>query len=277
MLVLHLEGLSKVEIGVRTGKSRQWVHKWIKRYEAGPETDWSQDISRRPNTVYGKTNPETERLVLEARDRLARTKYAQIGAVGIQYELSKPGLLAAVPPTSGAKVNVQKKDYPSQYFCTDEMDLVGPRYLKGSTRLYCFNLIDTSTHAVHIEPIRSKEAVEIVRGIIEAWRQLGLPDCLQMDNEMTFRGSNRHPRSLGLVLRFVLSMGVVVRFIPCAEPWRNGMIEKFNDTFDKRFFRVQKFADFDALKEEADRLGIPYPSNIGEATLRKKVADHTEE
>ena len=36
-------------------------------------------------------------------------------------------------------------------------------------------------------------------------------------------------------------------------------------------------ADFDALKEEADRLGIPYPSNIGEATLRKKVADHTEE
>ncbi|MBK9453600.1 MAG: helix-turn-helix domain-containing protein [Bacteroidetes bacterium] len=100
MLVLHLEGLSKVEIGVRTGKSRQWVHKWIKRYEAGPETDWSQDISRRPNTVYGKTNPETERLVLEARDRLARTKYAQIGAVGIQYELSKPGLLAAVPPTS---------------------------------------------------------------------------------------------------------------------------------------------------------------------------------
>ncbi|MBK9453599.1 MAG: DDE-type integrase/transposase/recombinase [Bacteroidetes bacterium] len=131
------------------------------------------------------------------------------------------------------------------------MDLVGPRYLKGSTRLYCFNLIDTSTHAVHIEPIRSKEAVEIVRGIIEAWRQLGLPDCLQMDNEMTFRGSNRHPRSLGLVLRFVLSMGVVVRFIPCAEPWRNGMIEKFNDTFDKRFFRVQKFADFDALKAEA--------------------------
>lgn len=131
------------------------------------------------------------------------------------------------------------------------MDLVGPRYLKGSTRLYCFNLIDTSTHAVHIEPMRSKESVEIVKALVEAWGQLGLPDCLQMDNEMTFRGSNRHPRSLGLVLRFVLSMGVVVRFIPCAEPWRNGMIEKFNDTFDKLFFRVQKFADFEAIKAEA--------------------------
>jgi putative transposase len=132
------------------------------------------------------------------------------------------------------------------------MDLVGPRYLKGSTRLYCFNLIDTSTHAVHVEPMPSKESVEIVKAVAAAWGRLGLPDCLQMDNELAFRGSVRHPRSLGLLLRFVLSAGVVARFIPCGEPWRNGMIEKFNDTFDKRFFRAQTFADFGALKAEAD-------------------------
>lgn len=99
VVVLHLEGVSKVEIGRRTGKSRQWVHKWVKRYEAGPEDDWSRDISRRPKALPGKTDPETERLVLEARDLLASTKYAQKGAVGIQYELSKR-CVGAIPPTS---------------------------------------------------------------------------------------------------------------------------------------------------------------------------------
>lgn len=33
-------------------------------------------------------------------------------------------------------------------------------------------------------------------------------------------------------------------------------------------------ADFEALKAKADALEIAYPSNIGEATLRKKIADH---
>lgn len=36
-------------------------------------------------------------------------------------------------------------------------------------------------------------------------------------------------------------------------------------------------ADFDALKAKADALEIAYPSNIGEATLRKKIADHLTE
>lgn len=36
-------------------------------------------------------------------------------------------------------------------------------------------------------------------------------------------------------------------------------------------------ADFDALKSKADELEIAYPSNIGEATLRKKIADHLAE
>lgn len=36
-------------------------------------------------------------------------------------------------------------------------------------------------------------------------------------------------------------------------------------------------ADFDALKAKADAMEIAYPSNIGEATLRKKIADHLAE
>jgi transposase len=96
---LHLEGLSKVEIGRRTGKSRQWVHKWVKRYEASPSSEWESEASRRPRAVPSKTDAVTEQAVLDARDALASTKYAQKGAVGIQYELAGRGF-SPIPPTS---------------------------------------------------------------------------------------------------------------------------------------------------------------------------------
>ena len=40
-------------------------------------------------------------------------------------------------------------------------------------------------------------------------------------------------------------------FIPPREPWRNGGIEHFNDTFDKRFFRQERFTDRAHLAERA--------------------------
>ena len=40
-------------------------------------------------------------------------------------------------------------------------------------------------------------------------------------------------------------------FIPAREPWRNGTIEHFNDTFDKRFFRQERFSGLAHLTERA--------------------------
>lgn len=131
------------------------------------------------------------------------------------------------------------------------MDLVGPRYIKGDGRLYCLNIIDTQTHWAHIHPMRDKTAESILPGIITLWKSFGIPDCLQMDNELVFRGSNRYPRSLGLILRFILSLGVTPLFIPFSAPWRNGLIERFNFTFKNKFFRAQRFESYEALKKEA--------------------------
>jgi hypothetical protein len=48
-----------------------------------------------------------------------------------------------------------------------------------------------------------------------------------------------------------LALGVRVRFIPFAEPWRNPVIEHFNDVFDKGFFRIETFQDLAHLKRRA--------------------------
>ena len=80
---------------------------------------------------------------------------------------------------------------------------------------------------------------------------MGLPDFLQMDNELSFRGSNKYPRSPGLVIRLCLYFGVQPVFIPIGEPWRNGVIERFNDTYNKKFFRRQWFPSYATLKRQS--------------------------
>jgi hypothetical protein len=78
-----------------------------------------------------------------------------------------------------------------------------------------------------------------------------MPDFLQLDNELSFRGSNRYPRSFGLVIRLCLFYGVTPVFIPIGEPWRNGVIEHLNDTYNRKFFRRQWFPSYATLKRQS--------------------------
>jgi hypothetical protein len=111
--------------------------------------------------------------------------------------------------------------------------------------------MDLLSHQVYIESQRTKEDRQIAASLLRCWKAIGLPDFLQLDNELSFRGSNRHPRSPGLVIRLCLYFGVQPVFIPIGEPWRNGAIERFNDTYNKKFFRRQWFASYAMLKRQS--------------------------
>ena len=111
--------------------------------------------------------------------------------------------------------------------------------------------MDLLSHQIYIESQRTKEDHQIASSLLRCWKAVGLPDFLQLDNELSFRGSNRHPRSPGLVIRLCLHFGVQPVFIPLGEPWRNGVIEKFNDTYNRKFFRRQWFASYLMLKRQS--------------------------
>jgi len=111
--------------------------------------------------------------------------------------------------------------------------------------------MDLFTHQVYIESQRTKEDRQVASSLLKCWKVIGPPDFLQLDNELSFRGSNRHPRSPGLVIRLCLYFDVQPVFIPIGEPWRNGAIEKFNDTYNKKFFRRQWFASYSNLKRQS--------------------------
>jgi hypothetical protein len=112
-------------------------------------------------------------------------------------------------------------------------------------------IIDLETHYAGVYPILDKTAESILSSVAEFWTIFSMPDFFQMDNELSFRGSNRYPRSFGLLIRFALSQNIVPIFIPPAEPWRNGVVEKFNDNVQRYFLNTQTFLSFGELKERA--------------------------
>jgi len=124
------------------------------------------------------------------------------------------------------RFNPKGKNYPS-IKCErpnelHEVDLLGPRYLKGGIRFYLLNVIDIFSHRVGIEILQSKYDEIIAEALIRIWKRLGLPQYLQLDNQSPFRGSDRHPRSFGIVIKLCLSLNIQPVFIPLNEPWRNG-------------------------------------------------------
>jgi hypothetical protein len=68
---------------------------------------------------------------------------------------------------------------------------------------------------------------------------------------MVFYGSPAHPRGMGCLIRLCLLHGIELWFIPKGEPWRNGVVEKFNDHFRQKFLNRVDMENEKALREQA--------------------------
>ena len=256
-LALHQHGKSVSEIARELNRSRQWVYKWLERYSSG-RSDWSSSISNAPQIRPSKTSPSLVDEVKSARLELEKSPHHESGAYAIIHHLKEKG----IDPPSVATINrilkqyglVRKKvrykksglDYPEAPINLHVMDLIGPCYLRGGTRYYLLTIISNDTRHAGVYPILSKSSRDVTRSVVSFWKSYSLPDFLQMDNELSFKGSNRHPRGLGLLLRTAIGLNVTPIFIPVSEPWRNGVIERFNQKVERTLL-LQEHKDFDEL------------------------------
>lgn len=238
---LYEQGGKVPEICERLQVSRPWFYKWRKRFQSG-EPDWFCEQSRRPHRVANKTSLKQERVVIGIRRRLEKAKYSQRGALAIQWEMEKLGVEPLPTWTidrilkrhhlvrAKRKYQPSGKPYPDlkKIFSASiqQADLLGPRHIHKDGHFYSLNVIDLESYLAAINPSRSKADVAVAENLLRSWKTIGKPDFLQMDNELSFRGSNRHPHSFGLVIRMCLALEVQPIFIPIAEPWRNGAVEK---------------------------------------------------
>lgn len=264
----HYSGQKANYIYKSLGKTKRWFYFWLNRYNPNDEK-WYEDKPKAPKSTPHKISIEAEALVCNVRDKLVKTKYAQIGGLAIQWELEKLGAkpipiwtinrilkrnnLVKEPEIYEKRNKLYPKIKVTLPNIVHQLDLIGPRYIgKGKdNKFFSANLIDVFSNAAKIRPYKGKRDIFITDFLVYTWQMLGIPKYLQLDNELSFKGSNRHPRTFGNVIKLCLCLGVEPIFIPEAEPWRQGVIEKFNDVYDKTFFRRQHFKDFEHLSKES--------------------------
>jgi putative transposase len=260
----RLAGESPAAIARDIGRTRQWVAKWSGRYDPS-DPGWANGRSRAPTRVARRTAADVEAQVLEVRARLERNPWAQVGAPAIAWELDKLG--ARVPPARTierilARAGATRRERPQRRLSKGvpypapvaerrgdvvQVDLVGPRHLDGGARFHALTQIDVVSHHAGIEIVADRVDARVLAALQRLWGRHGVPRRIQFDNGGPFTA----PTGVGELVRVCLHQGATPVFVPPREPWRNGIIEHFNDTFDRRFFRHERFTGLDQLADRA--------------------------
>ena len=246
-----LDGERPQAICATIGKTTPWLYKWVKRYN--PENpSWCHNQSRKPHTSPHRTSKETEEIIKMVRLSLYN-KGLFFGDQAIRWEMEDMGVkpLPSLRTISRilsrhelthrrtGRYEPKGKAYPELPALlanqTHQVDLVGPCYLSGPIRFYSLNTVDVAINRCGIQPVDSRSGQSILDAIWAVWRRMGIPDNVQVDNEMAFYGSPTYPRGMGPLIRLCLLYGVDLWFIPVGEPWRNGVVEKFNDHYRQKF------------------------------------------
>ena len=268
----YYQHLSKAAICRHLPCSRPWLDRWLSRDEPDHAESSLQDRKRAPHHAFSRWPETLQQQVLDmrrARSQRDQWPYALKGAEAIYYELQALGVSPVPPirtihswlvkadlvaPHQAASATRERKPFPGPQPDSvnriQQLDLKGPIYVRSSSHKYYLAVLrDRYSHRCAIQPLNSRESRPIVEFLVTSWHWLGVPDYLQMDNALEFRGSNRYPRSFGHVVRTAVDIGVDPLFNPPREPWRNGGVERYNGFLEERVLS-RDFADVEALRKE---------------------------
>jgi putative transposase len=276
-ITLRLSGQPVEFICQALGRSAFWFHKWWRRYlESGVAGLY--DLTHATHHVAQRIAPELERAILSIRRRLQAhaspaTRYSLIGASAILAELQALDIRSLPNPRTIERVLqrngltaprvrlaplLPRQDYPGPQARASnelhEVDLVGPVYLKGSGhRYYIWVGKDVFDGAVCLRLAFSRRMDEVLWFLGECWKNLGIPEQVQLDNARELAGWGPAARTLSRVIRLCLRFGVGPVFIPAGEPQFNGSVENFNGWFQEPLFQ-RRFHRPGDLRRELARL-----------------------
>jgi transposase InsO family protein len=273
---LRLTGESIQSICRILHRSRDWFHRWWRRYRAkGPAGLFELTrINHHPRRLA----PDVERTILAIRQRIESqthpgTRYSLIGAQSILAELEAlhirpvPSLrtIERVLQRHGVTLPrirlaplVSRYTYPTPQALDSnqvhQVDCIGPIYLLGQRqRHYLWTCKDVFDGAVCLDLSRSRRMEAVLAFLGKCWKTLGRPRVVQFDNAREFVGWGPAARYLSRVLRLCLRFQVEPLLIPPAKPERNGSIENFNGWLQVRLFQ-RHFSRVSALRLELQRL-----------------------
>lgn len=270
---IHLlrSGSSPKQVATVMGRHMSWVYKWRGRYAA---LGWEglKDRSRAPRHPPPQLAALVKHRIREVRSELEAEaqqpgKLGYIGARAIRSRLRQQHL-QPLPSISSIERELRaagmvrprqvaqppqiayphlKPTRPQQVV---QVDIV-PHYLPGGGCVACFNAIDVVSRYPTGQPSMHKQSQDAARFLWQVWRELGIPDYTQLDNEACFSGGFTHPHVLGRVLRLGLWVGTQLVYSPFYHPESNGSVERFHQDYNRHVWDVCALPDLAAVQHYA--------------------------
>jgi len=288
---IHLlrSGKTPTEVAQELSRSRVWVYKWRERFFA--QGDWQalQDQSRAPDHPPKKLSEAVQQAIRQARSELeaedaepGKLSYVDAHAVSarlrrkqvspqpsissIERELRAAGMTRPSRPKEAAEVDYPHI-HPTRPLQLIQVDIV-PHYLPGGPCLACFNAIDVVSRYPAGQPSLTKRSQDAVSFLLHVWREIGIPEFTQVDNEGCFSGGFTHPGVLGKVLRLALLVGTQLIFSPIRHPESNGTVERFHQDYSKNVWDKIELPDLQAVEQQSPGFFAAYRQSEHHSALQ---------
>jgi hypothetical protein len=237
------------------------------------------DQPESPHKVANRTSAEIERQALQLRRELKeQSDLGEFGAAAIYREMERRNLrpLPAVRTISYILQRHGALDYrarqrnlppPLGWYLPevvakvaelDQFDVVEGLVLKDGPEVEVLNVVSLHGGLVGAWPTTGCTAESARMAMSEHWRQWGLPDYAQFDNDTRFHGPHAQPDTIGTVIKFCLSLGVVPVFAPPREHGMQNAIEGFNGRWQTKVWARFHHDDLPALQAQSAKYITAY-------------------
>jgi hypothetical protein len=135
----------------------------------------------------------------------------------------------------------------------DSFDIVEGLVIQGGYGVEVLNGMSLHGGLVASWPRAKITAKTVLDALVDHWRQFGLPDYAQFDNDTVFQGPHAHPDTVGRVSRLCLSLGITVVFAPPRETGFQAAIESYNGRWQAKVWNRFRFESRRQLLSQSNK------------------------
>jgi transposase InsO family protein len=263
VLAVVQDGWQVSEVARRLGVSRQSIHAWIARYEAGGLGALA-DRSHKPSSCPHQTDPEIEAEICELR-RLhpgwgPRRIEHQLGRLGLEPVPSRSAIYRCLKRHGLIELRRRRKrrdefrrwerERPMQLW---QMDVMGGVILQDDTECKVVTGVDDHSRFCIAAGLVTRATSKAVCAILsQSLGRYGIPDEILTDNGKVFTGRFGPQPVEVLFDRICRENGISHRHTAVRSPTTTGKIERFHQSLRKEFLADRAFASIDEAQAELD-------------------------
>jgi len=263
VLAVISDGRTVQEVAAAVGVSRQTLHAWLAKYEAGG-LEQLGDGSHRPRGCPHQMQPVVEAAVLEARRahpswgprRIAieltkRSPALRVSESAVYRCLRRAGL---VEPDGRRRRRKEWKRWergePNELW---QMDVVGGFLLADGSHAKALTGVDDHSRFCVSARLMARERTQpVCDGLTAALRSYGVPEQILTDNGKVFTGKYATPPVEVLFDRICRENGIDHLLTQPRSPTTTGKIERFHRTLRAEFDTRRTFSSLRAAQGALD-------------------------